>query len=118
MNNYNDEVHGVWDRIGASDSANHNATSDNNRLSGPMIGIDLGTSNSCVSLWHTVKNRAKIIKNSFSKSKCPVTPLECRMFATSIWRYPIFFIEKGPLCIRKSIIAVIAVSSKLFSVRM
>ena len=77
MNNHNDGVHGVWDRIGASDSANHDATSDNNRLSGPIIGIDLGTSNSCVSLWHTVKNRAKIIKNSSSKSKSPMTPLEC-----------------------------------------
>ena len=77
MNNHNYGVHGVWDRIGASDSANHNTTSDNNRLSGPIIGIDLGTSNSCVSLWHTVKNRAKIIKNSSSKSKSPMMPLEC-----------------------------------------
>ena len=30
---------------------------------GPMIGIDLGTSNSCVAIWHPGKNRAKVIKN-------------------------------------------------------
>lgn len=36
---------------------------------GPIIGIDLGSSNSCVSLWHTVKNRTKVVKNITSKSK-------------------------------------------------
>jgi molecular chaperone DnaK (HSP70) len=36
---------------------------------GPIIGIDLGSSNSCVSLWHTVKNRCKVFKNINTKSK-------------------------------------------------
>ena len=58
---------GVWDQINFDDEENLFA---NNRLLGPIIGIDLGTSNSCVSLWHTVKNRAKVVKNVVSKSKC------------------------------------------------
>ena len=57
---------GVWDQINFDDEENLFA---NNRLLGPIIGIDLGTSNSCVSLWHTVKNRAKVVKNVISKSK-------------------------------------------------
>ena len=58
---------GVWDQINFDDEENLFA---NNRLLGPIIGIDLGTSNSCVSLWHPVKNRAKVVKNIVSKSKC------------------------------------------------
>lgn len=73
MEDFDDNSHGVWDRVTASDSGNLNATVDNNRLFGPIIGIDLGTSNSCVSLWHTVKNRAKIVKNSSTKSKSSVS---------------------------------------------
>ena len=30
---------------------------------GPVIGIDLGTSNCCAAIWYPTKNRAKIIKN-------------------------------------------------------
>jgi hypothetical protein len=29
----------------------------------PVVGIDLGTSNSCVAIWHRGKSRAKVIKN-------------------------------------------------------
>jgi hypothetical protein len=66
---YNSDSLGVWDRETARDSENQEDPADNNRWLGPIIGIDLGTSNSCVSLWHTVKNRAKVMKNFSSKSK-------------------------------------------------
>ena len=61
---------GVWDTGHHVGSTSKEDMSDINRTLGPMIGIDLGTSNSCVSLWHTVKNRAKVIKNVSTKSKC------------------------------------------------
>lgn len=66
---YNSDSLGVWDRETTRDSENQEDPADNNRWLGPIIGIDLGTSNSCVSLWHTVKNRAKVVKNVTSKSK-------------------------------------------------
>ena len=37
---------------------------------GPIVGIDFGSSNSCIAVWDTVKNRAKIIKNAFRESEC------------------------------------------------
>lgn len=37
-----------------------------NDLSGPIIGIDFGTSNSCVAIWNPHKNRVKIFKNKNS----------------------------------------------------
>ena len=78
---HNDESIGVWDRDGGttSDSGNRDATAQENRCFGPIIGIDLGSSNSCVSLWHTVKNRAKIVKNATSKSK-RCTYYSCALF--------------------------------------
>lgn len=33
---------------------------------GPIIGIDLGTSTSCIAIWDATKSRAKVIKNSTS----------------------------------------------------
>mmetsp|Transcript_745 Transcript_745/g.1237 ORF Transcript_745/g.1237 Transcript_745/m.1237 type:complete len:723 (-) Transcript_745:28-2196(-) len=39
----------------------------------PVIGIDLGTSNSCASIWHPYKNRAKIIKLSKQRRIIPST---------------------------------------------
>jgi hypothetical protein len=69
----NDDTLGVWDRGCQLDSATQDNLAYDNRLLGPVIGIDLGTSNSCVSLWHTVKNRAKIVKNVSSNSKIIVT---------------------------------------------
>ena len=61
---------GVWDTGPHTGSTSKDDMADINRTLGPMIGIDLGTSNSCVSLWHTVKNRAKVIKNVSIQSKC------------------------------------------------
>ena len=61
---------GVWDTGPHVGSTSKEDMADINRTLGPMIGIDLGTSNSCVSLWHTVKNRAKVIKNVSIQSKC------------------------------------------------
>ena len=69
----NDDTMGVWDRGCQLDSDTQDNLAYDNRLLGPVIGIDLGTSNSCVSLWHTVKNRAKVVKNISSKSKIIVT---------------------------------------------
>lgn len=69
----NDDTLGVWDRGCQLDSDTQDNLAYDNRLLGPVIGIDLGTSNSCVSLWHTVKNRAKVVKNISSKSKIIVT---------------------------------------------
>lgn len=63
-----DDTLGVWDRCQLDSDSQDNLAYDN-RVLGPVIGIDLGTSNSCVSLWHTVKNRAKVVKNVTSKSK-------------------------------------------------
>lgn len=34
-----------------------------------ILGIDFGTSNSCVSFWHSDKNRVKIVKNVLSNCK-------------------------------------------------
>lgn len=42
-------------------------------IGGPIIGIDLGTTNSCIAIWHPTKNRAKIIKNLFSGRTTPST---------------------------------------------
>jgi hypothetical protein len=61
---------GVWDTGPHVGPTSKEDMADINRALGPMIGIDLGTSNSCVSLWHTVKNRAKVIKNVSIQSKC------------------------------------------------
>jgi hypothetical protein len=69
----NDDTLGVWDRGCQLDSDTQDNLAYDNRLLGPVIGIDLGTSNSCVSLWHTVKNRAKVVKNVSTKSKIVVT---------------------------------------------
>ena len=66
---YNADDLNVWERDSPLDTDNNEDTACNNRCLGPIIGIDLGTSNSCVSLWHTVKNRAKVVKNVSNKSK-------------------------------------------------
>jgi molecular chaperone DnaK (HSP70) len=39
--------------------------------SGAWVGIDFGTSNSCVALWHPQKHRAKIIKNAHELRTTP-----------------------------------------------
>ena len=36
---------------------------------GAFVGIDLGTSNSCLGLWHPGKNRVKIIKNRHDEGR-------------------------------------------------
>lgn len=40
-----------------------NADTEGEGAQGAFVGIDLGTSNSCLGLWHAGKNRVKIIKN-------------------------------------------------------
>lgn len=35
------------------------------------VGIDFGTSNSCVALWHPQKHRAKIVKNAHELRTTP-----------------------------------------------
>ena len=35
----------------------------------PIVGIDLGTSNSCIAIWHKGKCRAKVLKNSNKRKK-------------------------------------------------
>ena len=36
---------------------------------GPIVGIDFGTSNSAIAVWHMAKNRPKVIRNAFSYSQ-------------------------------------------------
>jgi hypothetical protein len=40
----------------------------------PIIGIDFGTSNSCLSIWHPIKNRSKVIKVTNKELKKNYTP--------------------------------------------
>jgi molecular chaperone DnaK (HSP70) len=63
MSDFNESLD-VWE--GAKGNSNENKITQE---LGPIIGIDLGSSNSCVSLWHTVKNRCKVVKNITTKSK-------------------------------------------------
>jgi len=42
----------------------------------PIVGIDLGTSTSCISIWNSSKSRAKIIKNHFSGKRTTPSILE------------------------------------------
>jgi len=48
------------------------ASEDGNTATGAFVGVDLGTSNSCLGLWHPGKNRVKIIKNRHDEGR--ITP--------------------------------------------
>lgn len=41
------------------------------KFEGPCIGIDLGTTNSCVGVWKTGVNRVKIMKNDVGEKSTP-----------------------------------------------
>ena len=41
----------------------------------PIVGIDFGTSNSCVAVWNPIENRAKVIRNQDGKKLTPSTVL-------------------------------------------
>jgi hypothetical protein len=58
----------VWHRRDAITS--QSSSSD---LAGPIVGIDFGTSNSCIAVWHPVQKRAKVIRRS-AESQQYVTP--------------------------------------------
>lgn len=49
--------------------------SSDGEASGAWLGVDLGTSNSCVALWHPEKHRAKIIKNAQGERTTPSVAL-------------------------------------------
>lgn len=36
---------------------------------GPIVGIDFGTSNSCLAVWHYGKNRAKVVRNAATQQR-------------------------------------------------
>ena len=52
----------IWSNLGAGGSTA--AYNDDNSL---VLGMDFGSSNSCVSVWRADKNRVKIIRNGSSK---------------------------------------------------
>ena len=39
----------------------------------PIVGIDFGTSNSCIAVWNPMKNRVKVIKNTLGLKLLPST---------------------------------------------
>lgn len=66
------------DNAWAIPAASQAATTDGVKVTGtvakgPIIGIDLGTTNSCMAIWHPGKNRAKIIKNLHERRLTPST---------------------------------------------
>eukprot|EP01041_Mallomonas_annulata_P008626 gene8626-17793_t len=49
------------------------STTSKDKIGGPVLGIDLGTSNSCIAIWNPEKNRSKIIKNIMKGRTTPST---------------------------------------------
>ena len=60
----------IWGKGNASCSSSSFSSSSSSK-SEAVLGIDLGTSTSCMAIWDKSKSRAKIIKNSHG---CRVTP--------------------------------------------
>jgi len=57
----------VWTTTAVNNSNNDEFSTSNNDLSNymslnPVVGIDFGTSNSSVAVWHLQKSRTKVIR--------------------------------------------------------
>ena len=50
-------------------SNNNSSYNKEDIISDAIVGIDLGTSTSCIALWNSQKSRVKIIKNITTKSR-------------------------------------------------
>lgn len=66
-------VESVWNKDANSNQSDANTTNDEyaEYMSlNPVVGIDFGTSNSCVAVWHFQKSRTKVIRTKRYNGCC------------------------------------------------